>query len=187
MSSATPASPRRSSHTVKALEIDVPLELDVQFATRSRFVPSPHAVRRWAAAAQAAPLRMTVRIVGAPEARRLNLQHRQRDYATNVLTYVYGNDGAVLCGDLVICAPVVAREAREQCKSLSAHYAHLVVHGLLHLQGHDHDNERDAQSMERRERRIMKSLRYGDPYAMRVAGPARAARQAGTAIKNRKS
>lgn len=180
MSSATPAGSRRNKRAVK------PPEIDVQIATRSRFVPSPRDVRRWAAAAQTAPVRMTVRIVGTPEARRLNRQHRHRDYATNVLTYVYGMDGPLLCGDLVICAPVVAREAREQGKPLSAHYAHLVVHGLLHLQGHDHDNDRDAQGMERRERRIMKSLHYGDPYALRVADQPRTAPRTETPRKNRK-
>ena len=86
-----------------------------------------------------------------------------RDYATNVLTFVYGD--APLEGDVVVCAPVVAREAREQGKSLEAHYAHLVVHGLLHLQGMDHERSAaEARRMERRERAVLRRLGFGDPY-----------------------
>ena len=101
--------------------------------------------------------------VAAAEARRLNRDFRGKDYATNVLTFVYGD--TPLAGDIVICAPVVAREAREQGKAVAAHWAHLVVHGLLHLQGHDHERDDEARRMERREKRILAGLGFADPYA----------------------
>ncbi|HXC40018.1 MAG TPA: rRNA maturation RNase YbeY [Burkholderiales bacterium] len=124
------------------------------------------AFRRWARAATARPARVTVRVVNAAEGKKLNQDFRRRDYATNVLTFVYGKDNGVLAGDLVLCAPVVAREAREQGKPVAAHYAHLLVHGMLHLQGYDHEEDGEAERMENRERRILKSLGYADPYAM---------------------
>ena len=104
-----------------------------------------------------------MRFVASAEGRRLNREFRGRDYATNVLTFVYG--ASPLAGDVVICSAVVAQEARTQGKPLRAHYAHLVVHGLLHLQGFDHESESDALRMERRERRILSGLGFGDPYA----------------------
>jgi len=128
-------------------------------------VPSVSAFRRWARAATSGSARVTVRVVNAAEGRKLNHDFRRRDYATNVLTFVYGREGGVLSGDLVLCAPVVAREAREQGKSAAAHYAHLLVHGMLHLQGYDHEEYGEAERMENRERRILKSLGYADPYA----------------------
>jgi probable rRNA maturation factor len=120
-------------------------------------------LRRWARAALQRPAQVTLRIVAATEARRLNRQFRGKDYATNVLTFTYPADG--LQGDIVLCAPVVAKEAREQQKAVAAHWAHLVVHGLLHLQGHDHERDPDAKRMERRERRVLEGLGFGDPYA----------------------
>ena len=120
-------------------------------------------LRRWARAALKRPASVTLRIVAATEARRLNRQFRGKDYATNVLTFVY--DGEALAGDVVICAPVVAREAKEQAKPVAAHWAHLVVHGLLHLQGHDHEKDDEARRMERQERRVLHALGFGDPYA----------------------
>ena len=108
---------------------------------------------------------MTVRYVGAAEGRRLNRSYRRRDYATNVLTFIY-EERPKLAGDVVICAPVVAREAREQGKEVRAHHAHLLVHGLLHLQGMDHEASRAAAGrMERRERAILRTLGYPNPYA----------------------
>lgn len=122
-------------------------------------------MRSWAAAAlRRSRARVTVRIVGAREGRRLNKDFRGRDYATNVLTFVY-DDGGPLSGDIALCAPVVAREAREQGKSLDAHYAHLLVHGMLHLQGDDHIDPRDAQLMESRETALLRRLGFADPYA----------------------
>ena len=95
------------------------------------------------------------------EARRLNSKFRRRNYPTNVLSFSYGQGG----GDIVLCHPVIAREAREQGKTLRAHYAHLVVHGVLHLRGHNHRRRADAARMEKAEIRILRRLGFGDPYA----------------------
>ena len=111
------------------------------------------------------PARITVRVVGTAEGLQLNQAWRGRAYATNVLSFGYGHIDGCLQGDLVLCASVVATEARQQQKSLTAHYAHLIVHGLLHLQGYDHEREDDALRMERRERVILKGLGFPDPYA----------------------
>jgi probable rRNA maturation factor len=111
---------------------------------------------------------LVLRIVGAAEARRLNRDYRGRDYATNVLTFAYAR--APLRGDVVLCGSVIAREARDQMKTRAAHYAHLVVHGVLHLRGFDHDRAPRASRMEGAERRILRGLGYGDPYVMGPAG-----------------
>ena len=113
------------------------LAFTLQRASRSTLVPSAVKLQRWAEAAAARPAAVTLRIVGTREGRSLNLRHRGRDYATNVLTFVY-DDTEPLSGDIALCAPVIAREARAQGKTAEAHYAHLVVHGMLHLQGYDH-------------------------------------------------
>ena len=106
---------------------------------------------------------VTVRYVAQAEGRRLNREYRGKDYATNVLTFAYRDDP--LAGDVVICAAVVAREARSQGKALRAHHAHLLVHGLLHLQGLDHERSgREARRMEAREREVLGRLGFGDPY-----------------------
>ena len=105
-----------------------------------------------------------MRIVDTAEGRELNRAYRGKDYATNVLTFVM-NAEAPYAGDLVLCAPVVTREAREQAKDALAHYAHLTVHGVLHLQGYDHEKAPDAQAMETLETRILKRLGYPDPYS----------------------
>jgi probable rRNA maturation factor len=135
----------------------------VQFATDAEALPSPARFRRWARAALTRAARITLRVVGAREARALNKRYRRRDYATNVLTFVYA-DERPLAGDIAICAPVVRREARAQKIGADAHYAHLTVHGVLHLQGHDHLRARDAERMEQLEARILKKLGYPDPY-----------------------
>jgi len=109
---------------------------------------------------------ITVRIVGATEARTLNRRYRGRDYATNVLAFPYVSSRRAAQGDIVLCAPVIAREARAQGKTLDAHFAHLTVHGLLHLQGHDHARRRDAARMEALEKRLLAKLGYPDPYAI---------------------
>ncbi len=129
-------------------------------------LPTTAAFRRWAKAALAHDVIATLRIVDEEEGRELNRDYRRKDYATNVLTFAYGaeEEGGPLTGDLVLCAPVVAREAAEQGKTLEAHYAHLTVHGLLHLQGYDHEKKREAVTMEAIESFIMKSLGYPDPY-----------------------
>ena len=106
-----------------------------------------------------------MRFVGLAEGRRLNREYRGRDYATNVLTFVYDDaDERQLAGDLVLCLPVLEREARAQQKPLRAHCAHLVIHGALHLSGHDHESDKDARVMEALETDLLASLGYSDPY-----------------------
>jgi probable rRNA maturation factor len=141
------------------------LALTLQVATRSRRLPAPARLRRWARAALARPARVTLRIVGEREGESLNSEFRRKPCATNVLTFCYDHDGC-LAGDVVLCAPVIAREARAQGKTLDAHYAHLTVHGLLHLQGYDHEKLRDARIMEAREVSILRRLGFRNPYAM---------------------
>ena len=148
------------------------LALSVQYGTASANVPSRSQFRRWVRKALERDARITIRVVGAAEGRALNRGYRGRDYATNVLTFVLHGEPPYE-GDLAICAPVVAREAREQGKDLAAHYAHLTVHGVLHLQGYDHENEADAALMEDREAKIVMALGYPHPYAERTALPAR--------------
>ena len=125
--------------------------------------PPAALLRRFARAALPAGSAITVRVVAAPEGRLLNRSFRKRDYATNVLSFSYGGGR----GDIVLCHPVIAREAREQGKTLRAHYAHLVVHGVLHLRGHDHLRKSDAARMERREVRLLRRLGFDDPYALK--------------------
>jgi len=137
----------------------------VQRASRASHIPSDRRLRAWASAALPENARVTVRYVANAEARRLNRRFRGKDYATNVLSFPYDDaPGGPVAGDIVVCAPVVAREAREQGKSIEAHHAHLLVHGLLHLQGYDHERERDARRMERREREVLAQLGFPDPY-----------------------
>jgi len=122
-------------------------------------------VRRWAAAALPEKADVTVRYVAEAEGRRLNREFRGKDYATNVLSFPYDAPRGAVAGDLVICAPVVAREARAQGKSAEAHHAHLVVHGMLHLRGYDHERgAAQAKRMEALEKRILAALGFPDPY-----------------------
>jgi probable rRNA maturation factor len=127
--------------------------------TRSR-------VSRWLRATLDRPAQIALRIVDEAEGRALNLSYRRRDYATNVLTFDYQRAPQVMA-DIVLCAPVVAREARAQRRALDAHYAHLVVHGALHALGFDHERATEARRMQRRETEILAALGYGDPYAGR--------------------
>jgi len=120
---------------------------------------------RWARAALTGGGQVTIRLVDTDEGRALNNDYRGKDYATNVLSFPYDTEPMVT-GDLVICPAVVAKEAAEQGKPLDAHYAHLTVHGMLHLQGRDHDNDADAEAMEDEEREILAALGYPDPYRM---------------------
>jgi len=129
----------------------------------TRGLPSRAQLRRWAGAALERDARITVRIVGGREGRALNREFRGKDRATNVLAFTMRREPR-LEGDLALCAPVIAREARAQGKSVPAHYAHLVVHGVLHLQGYDHESARGARVMERRESRIVTRLGFPDPY-----------------------
>ena len=138
--------------------------LSVQYASNAPHLPTRAQVRRWVRAALLADAVVTVRFAGAIEGRALNAEFRGRDYATNVLTFVY-DDEQPRAGDIVLCAPVVRKEADAQGKSLAAHYAHLVVHGMLHLQGFDHEHAGDAAVMETRETAILARLGLPDPYA----------------------
>ncbi len=143
-----------------------PLGLSVPYPAGRTGAPSAADVRRWVRAACALPAEVTVRFVDAVEGRRLNHDYRGRDRATNVLSFPYDDSGARVCGDLVLCRPVVEDEARAQGKPAPAHYAHLVVHGMLHLQGYDHETSRDdAERMEAMERLILDRLGYPDPYS----------------------
>jgi probable rRNA maturation factor len=146
------------------------LSLSLQFGVfddvaSHRAVLARHKVTRWIRHALASDAEMTVRIVGAEEGQQLNRDFRKKDYATNVLTFDYTQQ-PIVTADLVLCAPVVAREALEQNKSLEEHYAHLLVHGTLHAQGWDHETSpEDADEMEAYETDILKELGYQDPYA----------------------
>ena len=142
-----------------------PLQLSLQMPDgRHRALLARHRVARWIRAALEAPAEIAVRIVGEDEGRALNRDYRGKDYATNVLTFDYAR-APVVGADLVLCAPVVEREAREQGIGLEAHYAHLLVHGTLHAQGWDHERVRDARRMEARESALLLALGYADPYA----------------------
>lgn len=139
------------------------LSLSVQFASNAKKLPTRQQFRRWVKVALQQDVQMVLRIVDDIEGRALNQSYRGKDYATNVLTFVY-DDSEPLYGDVVICAPVVAREAKEQGKDLLAHFAHLTIHAVLHLQGYDHENKRDAEEMEALETALMLKLRYPAPY-----------------------
>jgi probable rRNA maturation factor len=141
------------------------LNLSLQYACNREGLPPRADFVRWARAALIGGGEVTIRLVDADEGRKLNNEYRGKDYATNVLSFPYDME-PVVTGDLVICPAVVAREAAEQNKPLAAHYAHLTVHGMLHLQGRDHDNDEDAQAMEDEEREILAALGYPDPYRM---------------------
>jgi len=139
--------------------------LSVQFASAADDLPSRAQVRRWVAAALEHPAEVTVRIVDAEEAQALNQDYRDKGYVPNVLTFEYGEiRPGVLGGDVVICAPVVEREAREQGKPLKDHFAHMTLHGVLHLQGYDHVDPHDADIMESREIAILKRFHIPNPY-----------------------
>ncbi|HET7792980.1 MAG TPA: rRNA maturation RNase YbeY [Rhizobacter sp.] len=141
------------------------LTLSLQFADASHRAQLPrHKVARWVRAALELPGEITVRIVDAEEGQALNRDFRGKDYATNVLTFDYTHE-PVVSADLILCAPVVEAEAKAQGISLEAHYAHLLVHGTLHAQGHDHEDEAEAQMMEAQEAAILARLGFDDPYA----------------------
>ena len=147
-----------------------PLELDLQIATDAVALPAEADFRRWVSAAMGGDggtVELTVRVVDEAEGRALNRRYRGRDYATNVLSFPAELPPGVdlpLLGDLVLCAPVVAREAAEQGKPLAHHWAHLTVHGVLHLLGEDHQTDAEAERMEGAERRILSGLGVPDPY-----------------------
>ncbi|MGY0632625.1 rRNA maturation RNase YbeY [Luteimonas sp. A478] len=150
------------------------LDVAVAYAISRKGLPAAVSFRRWATAALAGRIReadLAIRIVDEREGRALNRHYRGKDYATNVLSFPAELPEGLpedfhmpLLGDLIICAPVVAREAREQGKSPAAHYAHLTVHGTLHLLGWDHDDDVEAEAMEQLEREILDALGIADPY-----------------------
>jgi probable rRNA maturation factor len=163
--SPNPAARPRSSLTVIT-----------QIATARAGLPHARTLTHWAQAAYEAvrahrePRSVTIRMVGAAESRRLNRTWRGKDKPTNVLSFPGGEPlipggAAAELGDLAICAAVVAREAREQRKALQAHWAHMVIHGVLHLLGHDHENDRDARVMEALEVQLLAGFGYSNPYA----------------------
>ena len=140
------------------------LTLSLQFAdARHREYLPRHQVARWIRKALELPGEITVRVVGVEEAQALNREFRSKDYATNVLTFDYSHEPVVVA-DLVICAEVVEREARVQNISVQAHYAHLLIHGTLHAQGYDHEQDDEAACMEARETHLLLALGFADPY-----------------------
>ena len=148
-----------------------PLELEVQFAdTRLESEITEADLRRWVEASLLGPAELTIRFVDLDEGQALNREYRGKDYATNVLTFAY-NEGEELGdeepvqADIVLCTDVLRREADEQKKTVEEHVAHLVVHGVLHAQGFDHEHDEEADEMEQLERDIMEALGYPDPYA----------------------
>jgi probable rRNA maturation factor len=141
------------------------LSLSLQFADKRHREHLPrHKVARWIRAALESDAEIAVRLVDAEEGQALNRDYRHKDYATNVLTFDYATEPVVMA-DLIICAPVIEREAQEQHKTLEAHYAHMLVHGALHAQGWDHEDPEEAEAMEAREREILAALGFDDPYA----------------------
>ena len=141
------------------------LNLSVQYACNREGLPLRADFVRWARAALVGGGEITIRLVDADEGQALNKEYRGKDYATNVLSFPYDTEPLVM-GDLVLCPSVVAREAAEQNKPLAAHYAHLTVHGMLHLQGWDHEEDEAAQAMENEETEILAAMGYPDPYAV---------------------
>jgi len=137
---------------------------DIKDASRHRAALPRHSVARWIRHALGSDAEITVRIVGSEEGQALNRDYRKKDYATNILTFDYTREPLVTA-DLVLCAPIVAKEAKENKKTLAAHYTHLLVHGTLHAQGYDHETgQKDAEAMEAREVAILAGLGIENPY-----------------------
>ena len=139
------------------------LKFSLQIASQLANIPTKSLFKKWAKAALRIDTEVTIRIVDADEGRALNLAYRKKDYATNVLTFALSEEPHLM-GDVVICAPIVAKEAAEQNKTLEAHFAHLTVHGILHLHGYDHEDAHQAELMESIEIQILTKLGYSDPY-----------------------
>ena len=140
------------------------LSLSLQYEVGAATLPARALLRKWIASVLERNAVLGLRFVGAAEGRALNRQYRGGDHATNVLSFVYDDDGDAVCGDLVLCLPVLRKEARQQGKTLEAHCAHLVMHGVLHVQGYDHETASDAQIMEARERAALARFGFADPY-----------------------
>ena len=147
----------------------MPVELDVDYEDEDDDLPSPEELPVWAdlALCKDVAAQLSIRIVNEAESQALNKQYRDKDKPTNVLSFPLDmpeDIGVYMLGDLVICAPVVEREALEQHKSLKAHWAHMVIHGMLHLQGYDHIEDNEAEEMECLEIRLLQQLGYSNPY-----------------------
>jgi probable rRNA maturation factor len=161
----------KNSMAVEAVNIPVPVAMELQVACEAEGIPSEQQFHQWTVAAieeARLPVELVIRIVDEAESRALNHQFRDKGKPTNVLSFPFATVPGIELnhlGDLVICAPVVKREAVEQHKPEEGHWAHMVVHGMLHLQGYDHQLESDAATMESQEIRILKQLGYADPYA----------------------
>ncbi|MFZ9642269.1 MAG: rRNA maturation RNase YbeY [Candidatus Methylopumilus sp.] len=140
------------------------LSMDVQYASELAGLPTKAQFKRWARKTIRVDSEITLRIVDEAEGRALNHAYRQKDYATNVLTFALAEEPLVMA-DIVICAPIVAKEAAQQGKTLLAHFAHLTVHGVLHTHGYDHELAEQAELMESIETQILTQLGYADPYA----------------------
>lgn len=153
----------KNSKIFKASHREAKLKLTTQYATHTESVPARPQFRKWIKASLMQDAEIVLRVVDSIEGRCLNRDFRGRDYATNVLTFIY-HDVPSLCGDIVLCAPVIEMEACQQHKFLAAHYAHLTVHGVLHLQGYDHETDAAAAAMEQLETAIIMRLGHDDPY-----------------------
>jgi len=147
------------------------LDLDIQFASKALNdkwvnIISKAKVKRWMIAALLEDASITLRLVGRAESKKLNAAYRNKDYATNVLTFPYGQaeNGGQLLADIVICLPVVEKEAKDQNKAVLSHLTHLIVHGILHAQGFDHEDDVEAEAMEALEVAILKKLKLANPY-----------------------
>ena len=147
----------------------MPLSIDLQLAYPAAGIPSAEEFKRWADSALQQPQgELTIRVVDKSESQELNRKYRGKDKPTNVLSFPFEAPEHLpyhYLGDLVICAPVVLAEAREQGKPVTSHWAHMVIHGMLHLHGYDHQDQAHAEEMEQLERQIMNDLGYPDPYA----------------------
>jgi probable rRNA maturation factor len=162
----------RRTARVSASRTEPPLTLELTVATRRHWTPARGSLLRWVGVAlpkaSQLPVVVSIYIVGASRSRMLNRRYRGRDRPTNILSFAgagCGPDRALRLGELVFCAPLIAREAREQAKSLAAHWAHLTVHGVLHLRGFSHERAHEAVKMESREIQLLEKLGFSDPYA----------------------
>lgn len=155
------------------MKVKSTLSLDVQYGTKALEVKwaehlSTRKLRKWANAALRQSANITLRLVGSAESRKLNHAYRNKDYATNILTFTYpeigGNGNETIVADLVICLPVISKEAKEQRKAPEDHFAHMLIHGLLHAQGFDHEDEIEAEAMESLEITLLSTLKIANPY-----------------------
>ena len=146
------------------------LEIDIQFASTAvkekvLAITSQVVIKKWVKAAVGLNGLITLRFVNAAEGKKLNFSFRNKDYATNVLTFPYELSNKTLAADIIFCLPVIQKEASEQSKAAKAHLAHLIIHGCLHAQGLDHENDKEARKMEGKEIALLASLGFADPYA----------------------